>query len=442
MRLSGRCLIFLAGLCSLCTTINLSAQETPNGTPVVHGYVRGVAAGLSERADLSSIFGEVAVNLSTGGQPMFFKADVRFREGWLIDDRKTEVEVKEAYAGYRSDKLDVYLGNQLVIWGRTDGFNPTDNIHSFDYFFQSPEPDDQRLGNFMLRSRFRPFGTGELELVAIPLFRPSVYRYDLFQLGEYTHFRKAQLPSASFENGSFAVRFNVELPAIGFSVSYFNGYDPFYGFSLYSFSLIPGPEIVYQPDFYRKQTIGTDVAVPLGSVVLRGEAACNLTSGYKLHRQVPNPDLTGVAGLEFGVAGATVIVQYVYTHTIDYWPLVLPVLTNPLDPLAVYDYARAQAIYEGTLFNRKIRHQQERDNYAATLTWSRSFAYDVLSVRASGYYNVTSDEFMICPEVKWKLSEALAVSARGNWMKGPEKSVFDYAGKVLGGICVALTAQF
>ena len=61
-----------------------------------------------------------------------------------------QLQLKEAYAGYSGEKMDVLFGNQIVNWGRTDGFNPTNCITPSDYFFLTAEPDDQKLSNFML----------------------------------------------------------------------------------------------------------------------------------------------------------------------------------------------------------------------------------------------------------------------------------------------------
>jgi len=238
--------IALISLALLYLTINLFAQESFEkmdssdvqeyvGKIEVGGFVRGIAWGGSKQFDYSSLFGEVAIKGALGNQKAFLKTDLRFREGLFLGERKTVVELKEAYAGIESKYVSFFLGNQIVTWGRADGFNPTDNLNPNDYFFLTPEPDDQKIGNFMLRGKFRPFEFGELEIVSIPFFKPSVYKYDLFKLGEGISFAESQLPASNFVNGAFAARFNVELPAGGISVSSFNGYDPFYGFHLLSF---------------------------------------------------------------------------------------------------------------------------------------------------------------------------------------------------------------
>ena len=70
-----------------------------------------------------------------------------------------------------------------LLRGRTEGFSPTNNITPNDYFFLSSDPNDQRLSNFMLKMNYRPaIGIG-LELIAIPFYKMSRYRFDLFDMG-------------------------------------------------------------------------------------------------------------------------------------------------------------------------------------------------------------------------------------------------------------------
>jgi hypothetical protein len=73
---------------------------------------------------------------------------------------------------------------------------------------------------------------------------------------------------------------------------------------------------------------------------------------------------------------------------------------------------------------------------------SKLFAHDVLSAELSGYYNLTSEEYLIRPTLKWNITDALSASFGASIMQGPDMSVFEKAGKVLNGAFVGLTASF
>src|SRR4030042_2921158 len=126
------------------------------------------------------VFGESGFQGKLFRNKSFLYTDIRVRSGLQFDDELNQVELKEAYAGYSSGKVDVLLGNQIGTWGRADGFNPTNNITPVDYFFLSSEPDDQKLSNLLIRVKYRINPRIDLDVVAIPIFKPSVYRYALF----------------------------------------------------------------------------------------------------------------------------------------------------------------------------------------------------------------------------------------------------------------------
>jgi len=419
------------------------SDEFANNGIEFNGFVRGSAFGGSELYDYSSVFGEFCLQSKFSQGKTYLYADLRFRGGVNFDEEYVEFQLREVYAGHQSDKFDLFLGNQIVVWGRTDGFNPTNNITPNDYFFLTSDMDDQKLSNFMLRMKYRFSSVIDIELIGIPVYSPSNYRFDLFDLGEGVSFGEATLPEKLFRNGSVATRLNFEFSKIGFSASYFRGYDPFYGFNVQSVDFTTGtPVIINTATPYLKNTIGADFTLPINSWILRGEAAYNITNNYEQNMYVPNPDIVYVFGMEHDFWGVTTILQYVGKQTLNFTELQLPVLTNPTDPLAQMQYATEMIEYESALFNRKMFYQQEETNHAIVLLLSKAIAYDTWNVELGGYYNITSKDLMIHPKLTWRISDAFAASLGGSYMSGQDKSIFDYSAPVLSGVFVELKASF
>ena len=419
--------------------------DTPTTRPLEwSGYVRGSAYGGTEQYPYSSVFGEVGLQGKYALNKAFLFADMRFREGLQFDEVRPVLQLKEAYVGYQSKKLDLYLGNQIVTWGRTDGFNPTNCITPVDYFFLTSNSDDQTLPNFLLRAKYHINEKIYLEGIAIPFFRPSIYRYELFELEGNTHFEKMERPARNFKNGSIAARMNADLPGIGFSLSYFNGYDPFYGFGLKDVDLsnFMDPAITYMPAFYRKQALGADFAIPLGSWIARGEAAWKWTQHYDSLMYIPNPGLSYVVGIERNIWDITILAQYIGQYIHRFKEIEEPLLENPLDPVLLFAYIRDRIDYESTLFNRKVFQQQKSSNHALFLSLSRAFAHDDLRAELSGYYNITSEEYLVRPKLSWKISDALSAAAGAHIMGGPEQSIFELSQGVLNGAFVELKVNF
>ena len=99
--------------------------------------------------------------------------------------------------------------------------------HAQRLFFLSANPDDQKIPNFLL-NRISALSGVKWEIIAIPMFRPSEYRYNFsvwatLSVSRAPHFLITPLKIAPGDQTDF------ELSKIGFSVSWFNGYDPFTG---------------------------------------------------------------------------------------------------------------------------------------------------------------------------------------------------------------------
>ncbi len=432
--------VFSQGLFETATADSEKTDETADIS--IGGYGRGIAYGGAEDYDYSSVFGEISLQTRLSRGSTFFYADLRVREGMFFNKRKTVVDLKEAYAAYRSPNFSFFVGNQVVAWGRTDGYNPTDNITPYDYFLLTPDFDDQRMSSFLLRSRVSITDNSEIDLVFIPVFRQSNYRYDLFQMGSEARFNQPSMPDTEFKNGSFGARLNFNYPVAGFSFSYFHGYDPFYGFRVENIQFFPVVRIDYLPDFYKKHTIGADFELPLQNSVFRAEIAYNNTSDYHKNMHIPNPDLYYVAGVEKSIFNIIAIMQYVGKYTIDYKTIVEPVAPESDDQAAQMEYGKKLINYQSELFNRRIFSQQEKTNHAIMISLNRQFAYETVNAELTAYYNITSEEYLVRPAVLWRLTDQLSASLGAHFMFGPDDSIYNYAAKIFNGVFIGFKSEF
>jgi hypothetical protein len=407
------------------------------------GYVRTSFYGGSRKYNFSSVFAEAGLKVSYAPDNAILKTDIRLRSGKMYDEEFLKIEIKELFAGFQSKKADFTLGNQIVSWGRTDGFNPTNNITPVDYFFLSAEPDDQNLPNIMGRLKFRLSQQAELDIIGIPFYKPSVYRFDLFDLGGNVTYSEPSWPEKKLRSGTLAARLNLELEKTGFSFSWFRGYDPLCGFNIGSIQWpATTPVITYVLTPYLKNGFGADFAIPAGSWLAKGEGSFNLIRHGGSQPAIPSTNLQYVLGMEKTFGGFLTIVQYIGQVVPDFSALKLPVLTNPSDQAALYQYSNAMVYYETEKFNRKIFHQQEKMNHAVSLTVSKQFAYDIWKADLMAYYNVNSEEYLLRFALGWNISDALSLRSGFYVMAGPDQSLFDYAGAVLNGAFLELKVTF
>ena len=113
------------------------------------GYGRGSAYAGSELYDYNNIFAEFGMQGRVSWKKAVLFSDLRLRGGYQFDSLYATFQLKETFAGFQSEKIDLYFGAKIVSWGRMDGFNPTDNITPYDYFFLTPDADDQKLPNLL-----------------------------------------------------------------------------------------------------------------------------------------------------------------------------------------------------------------------------------------------------------------------------------------------------
>ncbi len=453
-------IVFLCVLLVFNMGIKATAQDISDPSFSMNGYGRGVVYGGGAAYSLASVFSELSLQTSVTKSSALLETDIRFRTGMYFNERKTELQIRELYAGYKSQKFDAFLGNQIVTWGRTDGFSPTNNITPDDFFFLSPDPNDQKLSNFMLKMNYRPaIGIG-LEFIAIPFYKMSRYRFDLFDMFDMSgsdwggfdqfdmsnivDFGEDMVPEKILANGSYAARADVDFSAFGGSVSWFRGYDPYHGFDVVSVNWSTGKPIIRIASMpYLKTTIGADLDVPIGSLmILKAEAAYNHTKNPNNKIFIPNPDISYVAGLETSLWGCMILGQYIGKYTIDYTSLSEPRMPAEGSAMELLQYAEEMIDYETRLFNRKVFNQQERTNHALFLTVTRMFAYDVITAECTVYYNLTSNEWFVRPKLSWRVSDAFMASVGGNYMRGKDKTLYSYSSSLMNGAFAELKVIF
>jgi hypothetical protein len=418
-------------------------EESNQSKLVLNGNITGSVYGGTEKFDLASTFAEFSLQTTYSNGNAFLFADTRLRKGIFFGESMQELQIKELYGAFKNDKLSCTLGYQIVRKGRTDGFNPTDNLSPKNYFFLSADPDDQLLPNFMLRVSHHPVPEISIEAAIIPFYKPSVYRYDLFEMGNNVSFEEGIFPAYNFKNMSWSAAIDFEYPAFGGSLSWFRGYNPFHGFDVKNIDWSTGsPLIINAPVAYQKTSWGADFAIPVDNFIIRGEGAYNTTENEANKMYIPKTDLAYVLGLETNIAEFTVIAQYIGKFVPDFQDLVMPVFTDPMNPLAQMQYVNDVIDYENRMFNRRIFYQEKAANHALALTLNRSFGYDVWKAECTVYYNISSEEWLIRPELTVNINDGTSLSMGGNYMKGGEKTLFNYTSNVMNGVFAALKISF
>lgn len=426
-----------------------SAEAGASRTFDLNGYVRGdLFAGKvpdSSKWHMKAAYGELALRLRTAkvtyGDAF---AEARLKYGLQGDTTDMTVDLREAYVNTYLGPLDLRLGQQIIVWGRADAFNPTNNLTPADLRVRSPVEDDRRLGNVGARA-FLNLQPIRIEGVWMPLYRPAELP---IVVPDYVEFNGTDFPPPELDKGTQAARVHLELPAVEMSVSYLYGYAPLPGLVLTG--LTPGvPQPVHVArKAYNHHVVGFDFSTAIGDIMgLRGEVAYRRPLSYETRDYAPRPDLQYVLGVDKTFGSVSVIAQYMGRYTFDWQrrtvaPLPsfadIGALQNPAMPLSeaiIRDTVLPNVQSEIAVRNQMLFQQLHEVQHLATVRIEWLTMHDTLSLSALGFVNFSTEEWLVFPKVGYQLSDNLSTSLGAEIYAGP-------TGTLLGTIDSQLSAGY
>jgi hypothetical protein len=423
--------------------------------PTLHGYARadvfvGEAVG-SGRAEFQAAYAELALRLALEEPGVGdAQAELRVRSGLDGVTPGPDVDLREAYVNLYTGRFDLRVGQQIIVWGRADAFNPTSNLTPTDLRVRSPVEDDRRLGNIAARL-WLDLAPLRLEGVWLPLYAPS--QIPSVGLPEFVSPSDPLYPGPALSNGLGALRVHLELPAIEASASYLIGHAPLPGLALRDYTVgVDPPVIRIARAAYRQHVLGADFSTALGELVaVRGEAAYRRPIDYEDTVQAPRPDLQYVLGLERDLGAVGVIAQYLGRYVFDWQRETGP--ADPIDPLALVDFMEPLPIFlrqsietsindELRLRNQILFVQRARVQHLASLRVEWRTLNDTLSLSALGLANFTTREWLLYPKLAYSISDWMSASVGAELYAGPDGTLFDLIERRLGAGYAELRLSF
>jgi hypothetical protein len=408
----------------------------------LNGYARGdvfVGKVQDQRAaEMKANYGELSLQLRTAKASFGDGfADARIRYGLQGDQQGTIVDLREAYVNTYLGPFDLRLGKQIIVWGRADALNPTNNITPVDFRIRSPLEDDIRLGNVGARAFLR-MGVARLEGVWMPTYLPT--ELPPVGLPPLVSFGPPTFPSADIKNGLVAGRLHLELAAFEASVSYLRGYAPLPGLTLATVtfdmdtpSVMNDSGITVSRTAYEQQVVGLDFSTALGEVMtIRGEAAYRRPFDYQTKPYAAHPDLQYVLGADHNFGSLNVIAQYLGRYVFD-WKKEPGTTRDPGDLEAILnqqmradylDLVTNEVNAELAQINQILFNQTAKVQHVATLRLEWLLAHETLSLSALGLYNFTTQEWLLTPRIGWKLTDAMTAYVGGQIFAGPNDTLF------------------
>ncbi len=203
-------------------------------------------------------------------------------------------DLSEAHISFRHQNYDVRIGSIMEFWGKTESYNPSDIVNSYDY--TSGLANSEKLGApaFKLSSEIYD---GYASFFLFPFFVENAYpglssrqRLQTLVSNDVANFAN----NASGNDNSFAFRYEGYYEDLDYGVSYFDGIsrEPFF---------IPGSDTRLLPEYAPIQQIGIDVQYLLGDLAFKTEMVNR--SGQRNVNGVLENYNAGVFGLEKSLYG-------------------------------------------------------------------------------------------------------------------------------------------
>lgn len=319
-------------------------------------------------------------------------------EGWVRNDDAfkgaTQRKLREGYLNLTTGDADWRLGRQIIVWGRADGINPTDNLTPRNYTLLTPETDDQRFGALAAKMNYH-FADATLTAIWLLRFAASVYPIPV-------------QPGVSFSEeipheNQGALKLDHSGGDADWSVSYFNGFD-----QTPDLQIAAPTNLIWQ--HRRIRVLGVDGATTAGRYGLRAEAAYTWTDNAANDPLVKQPFLYAVLGGDHTIGdNLNINLQYYFRHVTGYQAP--QDIANPM--------LRAVAIQAAITSNQLTRFQ-----HGLTLRVSNKWFNETLEGEIAAVTSFTNGDFMLRPKLVYAFNDQLKGSLGGDIFRGGSDTFF------------------
>jgi hypothetical protein len=306
-------------------------------------------------------------------------------DGWVRNDESFRSDasfgrLREGYVDISFGNTDLRLGKQIIVWGRADRLNPTDNLTPRNYTLLTPEDDDQRLGVPAAKATYH---LQEYALTAIWLsgFKPNIFPI-------------APPPSVYFTEHSEdapqgALRVDHTGGAVDWSVSYFNGLDLNPDITIGG---ITAAGMNLMLDHHRIRVLGMDAATVAGRYGLRAEAAYSWTESTGANDfSVKKPFFYAVAG------GDRTFFDYLNVN-IQYY---VRVVQDYQDPREIANPVQRLVAVQGAVISNQLNHFSQ----GLSIRIGNKWLNETLEADIAAVASFTHRDYAIRPKLVYAFSD-------------------------------------
>ncbi len=374
-----------------------------------HGFVQGNyntrITGLklhnSESGDY--ILGEERIQFTlsgyseSGNTDFFVKSD--FFHDAVIDN--VHIDIREAYIDYIANSFDLRIGRQIVTWGVGDLLFINDIFpKDWNAFFSGRPLEYMKIGSDAFKLNLYS-SIVSAELIAMPFFRedelPSAQRFFLYDPFPQIETRNIVRPEKDINKTEIALRIYRQIENFDLSVYTYKGFFRSPGTHMDSFDGTP-----FLNYFYPGLAVyGFSVTRGLLQGVLSSEAGYydSLDDNYGTDPGTPNS-----------------LTKFLVSYQRQLWSEF---------NFTVQFYGEFMHNYDSHKINLPAGFPlQDEIRQIVTLRFTKFLKYQTLKLSLFSFYSPTDDDFMIIPEINYKISDNLWTAIGSNLFGGKKDYTF------------------
>jgi hypothetical protein len=408
---------------SFCYSQNLfenPEDKTSESHIEFNGYIKGayfIGESLTnkDKTETQSAYGESSFKIKFEKNNSFTTfTEIRLKSGYEYEKNEKIFNIREAYLKFKLKNHRILVGKKILVWGRADGFNPTNVLTPQNRLARSSNIDDKRLSNWIFKSDY-DIGLFNLEFVWIPMYESSIIPFDIIAKKRSINFLNFEKPEFELRNSSVAIKLNLLASKIDGSISYFSGYN--INPSLDGNIIKNKP--YFQPNIYTIKMIGSDFQTTLGGNGLRGEFAYTVSEKNKNLKFTPNSEIQSIIGLDRTLGSFTLNFQYLTKFVIDFKRLVPP---NDLKKTFYYQLQKQNRIFSG---------QQNSFNQTFIFRLSNKFFHETLNINILSSLNLTTNEKSLNFIMDYSFSDSITLSLGLDQFSGPDETLYGQIGEIV-----------
>lgn len=270
-------ILILGGL--LLSTTKIQAQEKEPKVEV-NGFVRNYTGVLFNNGDFSILQNTLDLTLKHKRKNISFLANPFY---YQYPSQEDYFDFRELYMDIYSDKLDLRIGKQQIVWGQADGVFITDIVSPLNLTeFLLWDFNEIRQGVTSVKAKYYPHQDHDIEIVWIPIFTPSILPDDNsiwkpkqeFPVSPIFDYSKVDVPT-NIENSELFLRYSLSKSTIDLQVigAYTWDDNPSMHVQKQLDSTMTLTGITISPEHHRLLMGGGNFSSTVKDFIIRGEAA-------------------------------------------------------------------------------------------------------------------------------------------------------------------------